>query len=417
MLSANEYVRKHLRFNFAVGLLDGGFFGLGMGFGSFVAIIPLFVSHLTDSALLIGLVPAIHNMGWQLPQLLLADRLSKVMQYKPLTLLMTIHERVPYLGLAALAFGLAYLSKPTAVWIAFAMLVWQGFGGGLAANPWTNMMSRVIPQDSHGVFFGAQAAALNALQGVAALLASWLLARVLWPASFGISFTLTFVSMVISFIFLAAIRERAEQAPQSAHSLSFWHRTLETLKHEGNFRAFLLVRVLSQFAGMGFAFYIIYAVRRFALSDAAATAMVSILLIGQVILGPVMGRLGDRWSHRGMMTIGALGASLSAVLAWLAPSASWLPAILLFEAVAVVAIWTVPIALSVSFAPTEAERPLYIGMSNTLVAPATILAPAIGGWIADAASFQLTFQLSAVFGLLMAAALWFGMREPSTSRS
>jgi hypothetical protein len=28
---------------------------------------PLFVSTFTDSAILIGLVPAIHNMGWQLP--------------------------------------------------------------------------------------------------------------------------------------------------------------------------------------------------------------------------------------------------------------------------------------------------------------------------------------------------------------
>ena len=34
---------------------------MGIGFGSFVAVLPLFVSHMTDSALLIGLVPAIHG--------------------------------------------------------------------------------------------------------------------------------------------------------------------------------------------------------------------------------------------------------------------------------------------------------------------------------------------------------------------
>jgi len=77
MLSpAEAFVRKHLRFNFLIGLLDGGAFGLGLGFASFTAIIPLFVHHLTDSALLIGLVPAIHNMGWQLPQLLTAGWLG-----------------------------------------------------------------------------------------------------------------------------------------------------------------------------------------------------------------------------------------------------------------------------------------------------------------------------------------------------
>ena len=78
MLSPIEaYINKHLRFNFTLGLLDGGFFGLAMGFASFSAIIPLFVHHLTDLAVLIGLVPAIHNMGWQLPQLLTAGWLRR----------------------------------------------------------------------------------------------------------------------------------------------------------------------------------------------------------------------------------------------------------------------------------------------------------------------------------------------------
>ena len=102
---------RHLRFNFLVGLLDGGAFGLGMGFGSFAAIIPLFVHHLTNSALLIGLVPAIHNMGWQLPQLLTAGWISRLSRYKPLTLAMTVHERLPFLGLAILAFCAARVNQ------------------------------------------------------------------------------------------------------------------------------------------------------------------------------------------------------------------------------------------------------------------------------------------------------------------
>ena len=77
------------------------------------------------------------------------------------------------------------------------------------------------------------------------------------------------------------------------------------------------------------------------------------------------------------------------------------------------AIWTISNALSVSFAKNEEERPLYIGLSNTLCAPVTILAPVIGGWLADAASFNATFIISAVFGLLMTLALWFVMKNPA----
>lgn len=415
MLSPIEvFARKHLRFNFLVGLLDGGAFGLGMGFGSFTAIIPLFVHHLTDSALLIGLVPAIHNMGWQLPQLLTAGWLSGVRRFKPLTLAMTVHERLPFLGLSLLALLIPGASKPVLLTLTFLMLVWQGFGAGLAANPWTNLVSKVIPQEMHGTFFGAQSAAFNGLAGVSALAAGLILSRLESPLSFSVCFALTFVFMALSFFFLALTRETDSPAIGNGGPAPVLGRSMQILRGDANFRAFLGVRVLSQFAGMGFAFYVIYAVRRFGVSDAAAAALVAFLLIGQVVLSPVMGRLGDRWSHKGIMSVGALGASLSAVLAWQARSPAWFYAIFLLEAVAIVAIWTIPLALSVGFAKHEAERPLYVGLANTLPAPAAILAPAIGGWIVDAAGFDAMFILSALAGVAMAVALWFVVRDPES---
>ncbi|MFH1183617.1 MAG: MFS transporter [Chloroflexota bacterium] len=414
MLSPIEaLVRKHLRFNFVVGLLDGGAFGLGMGFSSFAAIIPLFVHHLTDSALLIGLVPAIHNMGWQLPQLFTAGWISRLRRYKPLTLALTVHERLPFLGLSLIALSLPGSSKPTILALTFLMLVWQGFGAGLAANPWTNLVSKVIPQEMHGTFFGAQSAAFNGFAGASAVAAGVILGNLESPLSFSVCFALTFLFMALSFVFLALTREPDSPVREAGRSEALLGRSLQILRRDANFRAFLGVRVLSQFAGMGFAFYVIYAVRRFGVSDAAAAVLVAFLLIGQVVLGPLMGRLGDLWSHRGIMSVGALGAALSAVLAWRAVSPAWFYAVFLLEAVAIVAIWTIPLALSVRFAQDQMERPLYIGLSNTLPAPAAILAPAIGGWIADAAGYDTMFILSAFAGLAMALALWFIVKDPN----
>jgi MFS family permease len=419
MLSPIEaYIRKNLRFNFLVGLLDGGAFGLGMGFGSFAAIIPLFVHHMTDSALLIGLVPAIHNMGWQLPQLLTAGWIGRLSRYKPLTLNMTIHERLPFLGLALLAFALAGSPSSSILGLTFVMLVWQGFGAGMAANPWTNLVSKVIPQEMHGTFFGAQSAAFNGLAGASAIAASAILTGVTAPRSFGICFLLTFLFMALSFFFLAATREPELQLPQNSTTSrpGFARESMIILRRDPNFRMFLAVRVLSQFAGMGFAFYVIYAVGEFGMSDAAAAALVAFLLVGQVVLSPLMGWLGDIWSHRGMMSIGALGAALSAIIAWRATSPAWFYAVFLLEAVAIVAIWTIPLALSVSFARDASERALYVGLSNTLPAPAAILAPVIGGLLADAAGFDVTFIFSALAGLIMAVVLWFLVRDPEPAR-
>ena len=411
--SIEAYIQKHLRFNFTISMFDGGFFGLGMGFASFAAIIPLFISHLTNSALLIGLVPAIHNVGWQLPQLLTAGWVSHAKRYKPLTLLMTIHERVPYLGLAVVALCIPIMSKGTALILAFCMLIWQGLGAGLAANPWTNMVTKIMPKELHGTFFGTQSAAANAMAALSAIIAGLILDKLAMPYNYSLCFALTFVAMAFSYIFLSTTREPDSSPDESAHPHAYLNKSLEILKHDTNFLAFLGVRMLSQFACMGFAFYIIYAVRQFRMSDAAAGIMVAILLIGQVALSPLMGRWGDRWSHRGVMSLGALGAVLSALLAWYATSATWFYAVYILEAIATVAIWTIPIALSVSFAKNDEERPLYIGLSNTLCAPATILAPVIGGLLADATSFSVTFGISAICGLLMTGVLWFIMKDPT----
>jgi predicted MFS family arabinose efflux permease len=61
---------------------------------------------------------------------------------------------------------------------------------------------------------------------------------------------------------------------------------------------------------------------------------------------------------------------------------------------------------------TDATRPYYIGLANTLVAPVTILAPIIGGWLADAKGFEATFLLAAAGGLGAVLLLIFGLREP-----
>ena len=60
---------KNLRYNYTINLIEASFWGLGSGLSSTTAILPLFLLKFTDSALLIGLIPAIQTIGFQLPQL------------------------------------------------------------------------------------------------------------------------------------------------------------------------------------------------------------------------------------------------------------------------------------------------------------------------------------------------------------
>ena len=406
------YIRKHLKFNFLVGLIDGGLFGVGIGFGSFMAILPLFVSHMTDSALLIGLIPAIHGAAWQLPQLLTAGSVSRAKRVKPIVLWATIHERVPYLGLAAVAFFLARLETSTALTLTFLLVIWQSLGAGFAANAWQTMVTKVMPTELHGTFFGTQSAAFNGLAGLSAIAAGFVLEKLPSPLDFTLCFLTTFVFFALSYIAIAQTREQESPRPEvEEHPAAFWGHSWNILKRDRNFNAFLVVRSISQFAAMGISFYIVYAVRQYGMSESTAGLMTGVLLISQVAFAPLMGRLGDRWSHRNVMILGGLGAAASSLLAWLANSVEWFYPVFLLAAIAIVAVWMIPLALTVRFGQ-EHERPLYIGLSNTVSAPATILAPILGGWIADTAGYHAMFLVSTFSGLLMAAVLLLFVKEP-----
>jgi MFS family permease len=410
--SNEQFVQHNLRFNFTINLLDGGFFGLALGFASFITIIPLFVSRMTDSALLIGLVPAIHNVGWQFPQLLTAGWVSRAKRIKPLVLWATIHERIPFLGLAVIAWFLPRLGIQTALVLTFTLLVWQGFGGGFAANAWTSMITKIMPENLHGTFFGAQMAAFTGLEGLSAVAAGLILDRLDGPLDFTVCFLAASVSMAISFVFISLTHE-PEGRPRFVEGKpdGFWKESLRILKSNSNFIAFLVMRSLSQFAAMAFSFYVIYVVWNFGISDAEAGLMTGVFLMASILSSLMMGRLADRRSPRVVMIIGGLAATLSATLALIAPSAIWFYASFVLTSMATVAIWTIPLPLVVRFG-TEEERPYYIGLSNTFSAPAAILAPVIGGWLADTVGFQATFMVSIICGLLMTAMLAFVVKDP-----
>jgi len=410
--SNEQFIQRNLRYNFTVNILDGGFFGLALGFASFITIIPLFVSQMTDSALLIGLAPAIHSVGWQFPQLLTAGWVSRAKRIKPLVLQATLHERIPFLGLAVVAWFLPQLGTQTALILTFILLTWQGFGGGLTANPWTSLMTKVIPNNLHSTFFGAQMAALTGMEGLSAVAAGLILDRLDGPLDFTLCFLGTTAALVISYIFIALVREPEGRArPVESKPDGFWKESKRILKTNPNFNAFLVMRSLSQFAAMAFSFYIVYIVWTFGVSEAVAGLMTGVFLLSSILASLVMGRMADHWSPRGVMIIGALAASGSALLAMLASTADWFYASFILASMAIVAVWTIPIPLTVQFG-SEEERPYYIGLSSTLTSPATLLAPIIGGWLADTVGFQATFIVSIICGLLMAAMLAFVVKDP-----
>lgn len=407
-----QFTRKHLRYNVTVNLLDGGFFGMAIGFVSFSTILPLFVASMTNSATLIGLVPAIHATGWLLPQLFTASHTASLRRYKRTVLLMTIHERVPFLALAVVTLLLPKIGVQAALVLTFLCLIWQGLGGGFTANSWTSLISKIMPPDSRGTFFGVQAATANLFISASAIGAGYLLNGFEAPRGFLFCFLIACVFFTASWFSLFLTREPADtEKVIEENPPPFWHGALEILKRDRNFDWFLTARILSQFGTMGFSFYIVYALRRFHMEEVTAGYLTATLTIAQMVANAGMGWLGDRVGHRLMLIIGAASALFSSLLAWFAPSLTWFFPIFVLTGFTNVSIWTNGMTMTVDFSG-EKERPFYIGLAQTLTAPATIIAPLIGGWIADSMGFVNTFAVSCALSVVMISILVFLVKEP-----
>jgi MFS family permease len=280
-------IQKHLRHNLIVNLWDGAFFGLGLGFASFATILPLFVATMTNSPLLIGLIPAIHNAGWQLPQLFtpagwLASRIKPSLS--------TTTERFPSWfavwlytcdGKSALALTLR---------VDLAGLEW------LTANPWQSMIGKIIPSDRRSTFIGAQAAAANLLASVSAVIAGIILTNLDGPGDYALNFILCSMAMTISWVFLARTREPARldvTENEAASRAVFWSSLRNILRQDQRFRWFLVARSISQLVMMGAAFYSVFAVQQHGASEADVGLMTGTLL-GTAILHDRVDR--DCWS-------------------------------------------------------------------------------------------------------------------------
>jgi MFS family permease len=267
------------------------------------------------------------------------------------------------------------------------------------------MLAKVIPSKTRARFFGVQSASANLFASGGALLAGLLLQKATPHVGYALCFLIAFIMLLISMFFLGLTREpRVEKAEPLPNSPSLFISVKTTLKNDSVFLGFLVSRTFFQFGMMSFAFYIVYGAQNLGMTTAYAGVMTSLLLITQVVSNPILGWVADRWGHRPVLILGSLASMLSALFAWLASSLLLFPLMMVLSGTANTTFCTIGIAYTLEFG-TDETRPTYVGILNTLGAPAAILAPLFGGWLADKYSYSVTFLASAGLSLLTAVIL------------
>ncbi len=400
------------RWNFAVNLLDISSFHFGMSFVFASTVMPLYASRLTHSAVLIGLVPAIQQATYYLPQVLLAKRGERLHRMKPVVARISIFERLPFL-LIALSILLAPQMSPAAAYaILIGCLAASSAAAGIAAPMWKAMLAKVIAPDRRGALFGT-GFALGGLLGIAgSAISRHFLSAFDFPVSFGLCFLAAFGGQVLSWTGLALNREpTAAPTPIGGDHDGMLSWILEELRANKNLSRYLLSQGLVILGTMGISFYIVYARVNFEISDGFAGTLTMFALVSQAIGTLILGRLADRKGHKWLTELATIFGLAAIIVIFFAPTKAWLFPTFFFMNLSVSTLNVARMSITMEF--SEPHRlPRITAISNTAIAVPLLLAPLTGGWIIDSFGYPALFATAALFSVAGWVVLRFLVADP-----
>ncbi len=411
--TVQQEIEKNYRWNFLVNSLDGASFWFGMSFISSTIILPLYVSHFTNSPLLIGLIAFLSTAGYLVPQLFTSNAVERAPRKKffPVTIGFFL-ERVPIFLLAPTAYLLA-TSQPILALITFLVLyAWHTIGAGMIVVGWQDMIAKIIPVEKRGRFFGITNFVGNGAGILGALAVPFVLDKYTFPSGYVISFALAAILIFLSWVFLSLTREPAVHSSKPPVSqLDYLCSLPEVLRKDRNFRMYLLSQIIFYLSGMAIGFLAVYAVRTWHMSDATAGGFTIALQIGLALGNLFFGFLADHKGQKLSLEICITLSILLLILAIFAPNPWWF--FLVFFLRGAVNGGTFVSGISIVYEFTDAEnRATYIGLANTLPGVAGAIAPLVGGWLAEVISYQVMFTVAAIIGVLSWILLRFAVREP-----
>jgi MFS family permease len=429
---------RHFKRNFLLGVANGALVNFGLSFIEPFTVLPVFITRLGGSSLLVGLASAIYSAGWFLPQAFVARAVQSRGRVLGIYVRMSVLRVAAYAGATAVVLR---VDAAHASWILFGVIgcfALNTLSAGVAGLPFLEVTSKSIPVTSRGAFFGTR----RLLGGALGIVAGVVVAAVLegngnavvargpvyetvermvtaaglsghpFPVDYGVLFALGAVFSTLGFVAFALVRETASAHVRPPVGLAGHLREgLSLLRHEPNFRLFFAVRACWQLTAMAFPFYATYAYRELGFSEGSVGVFLSVWVGSGVVSNTVWGALSDRKGNRVVLVATAVVALAAPVAVLLLPEqAGGEPTHMTFWVVSGTFLLN-GFARSGRFisnmtylledAPEE-RRPVHVGFMNTLSAP-FMLSPVLGGAIAEAVSFQALFVLSAVFAAVSVA--------------
>ncbi len=384
-------------------------FGVGIVFAGFTTVLPEFVNHLTGSAVLVGLVIALAEGAWRVPQLAVARWLLPAGRKKPWLTRAGLVARPAYLVLG-IALWLGVGSRPTLALGLFLFLHAVMFLFlSVDSVVWWDVFAKAIPRERRGRVLGASTVARSVL----AVGAGVLIARLLgeggpgFPFGYAALFAMAGGLLLLSLLSWTWVVEPQEPPVPKPDLKSYSRQLGDILRGDRSFRSLLLVRLVSGFEGLALGFYALLGTQVLGFPPAYLGVFAAVQTVGGIVAGLGLGALSERAGTHRVIQV-ATAASASAPILALVFLLSGLTA---DHALGFLYTWVfaaVGLFLSANFigfangavelAPTG-QRGIYVGLFSTL-SGLTIIPPLLGGWILSQTSYTTLLALTAAMALL-----------------
>ncbi len=406
-----DKVKGNYKRNFLLLAFDTAFFTFSTSLLSHDTVLPGFLSQLTDNPVLIGLIPAIFNLGFFLPQIISSFLTQNMPRRKGYILFIAIAERVGILLIAATAQVTGLLTP--AVTVPFFLISFTIYSGtfGLIMPAYSDFISKAIYRN-RGIYYGVN----QALGGIIGFTASLVTTRVLdlngFPFNYRLLFWISFGTSFISPFLIANLKEvEFPVQPVKKTVREFIRHIIGIIKENKNLRLYVYARQLIGLAAMGFSFYAVYALKRYNLSASVLGVYTMIIIISQSLSGVLWGYIGDTFGYKIPMVISTILIFIQGLIAIFLDHPSSIMIISATIGIVYSAMYICHANIIFELAPPE-ETSLFIGLSNSLIAPIIGTAPILAGALIEGFGYSVLFIAIAISAILAFFVSVFGFKEP-----
>ncbi len=406
--------RRGQALNVLLGVVSGALLVLADTLLHPIIVLPLFVSELTDTYALIGLVPAIAAGAWFLPQVL-ASVVVRGRRRLPWATGASVVRTAAVILLAYVGYRADGLTDAQLLRSFFICYLAYILAAGFAAAPANDVLVKAIAGERRGRFF-AQRVLWAGLLAVAAgvVVRAVLGGGPAFPRNYTLLFVAAAAALTAATFFQAQIREPIRLGSGVGGRGRGWRRA-DLFLADANLRRFLLFRVVLSLAAIADPFYVVYARRELEASGRLIGLYLLALVLAQLLLGPLWRELGRRQGSKAVLQVSALVRLLvplvALILPYIADTALYQDRVnddrmLSYGFAAVFVAYGAALAGQVqgnfahllAVAPGESRRG-YTALANILLAPIAFVT-VLGGAVIERYGFDRVFLVATLASLV-----------------